>query len=136
MIIELKRKYEKLSEETGVRTRFTGFLNRQQLERLYAVSHLLLLPSESEGFPKVVAEAAAYGCVPIVSDVSSISQYFHGSNAFLLKNITSEELEEKLEFAFSDRQRLKIFSERCVKISELFTFEKYNENLKEKILSD
>jgi glycosyltransferase involved in cell wall biosynthesis len=51
-----------------------GWMTRAELEGVLGRGHLLLLPSRSEGFPKVVAEALAFGCVPVVSDVSSVGQ--------------------------------------------------------------
>ena len=42
---------------------------------LYARSHFMLLPSScSEGWPKVLSEAMAYGVVPVASNVSCIPQ--------------------------------------------------------------
>lgn len=38
----------------------------------YMDSHFLILPSQSEGWPKVVAEAMFWGCVPIATSVSCI----------------------------------------------------------------
>ena len=38
-------------------------------------AYLMLFPSESEGWPKVLSEGKAYGVVPVTSDVSSIPQY-------------------------------------------------------------
>ncbi|MDQ3020525.1 MAG: glycosyltransferase family 4 protein [Bacteroidota bacterium] len=129
-----RKKYEELASKINMRIIFKGFINRKELESIYKDSHIIMLPSESEGFPKVIAEAAAYGCVPIVSDVSSISQYFNDSNGFLLKKITSDELAEKIDLAMSDRLKLKILSDQCVKAAELFTFEHYMNRLEEKIL--
>ncbi|MDQ3819685.1 MAG: glycosyltransferase [Acidobacteriota bacterium] len=52
-----------------------GWLARPLLAPLYAQAHFMLLPTESEGWPKVLSEAMAYGAVPLSSDVSSIPQY-------------------------------------------------------------
>lgn len=60
----------------GEAVRFLGWLPRPRLAELYAEAHILLLPSSaSEGWPKVVSEAMAYGVVPVTSDVSSLPQY-------------------------------------------------------------
>jgi glycosyltransferase involved in cell wall biosynthesis len=62
-----------------------GILSRPALAAIYADCHLLVLPSSTEGFPKVVAEAANYGCLPVVTDVSCISQYVrNGYNGWLI----------------------------------------------------
>lgn len=40
--------------------------------KAYQTSHFLILPSKSEGWPKVVAEAMFWGCVPLASKVSCV----------------------------------------------------------------
>lgn len=56
--------------------RFHGWIPRPEISRLYAQAHLILLPSSaSEGWPKVLSEAMAYGVVPIAGNISSIGQY-------------------------------------------------------------
>ena len=64
------------------RVRFHGWVPRQQLSAYYRDAHVLLLPSSSsEGWPKVLSEAMAYGAVPVTSDVSSIPQLLRGFRA-------------------------------------------------------
>jgi glycosyltransferase involved in cell wall biosynthesis len=46
-----------------------GWTDRAGVRRHLADAHLLLLPSASEGFPKVVAEALSHRVVPVVSDL-------------------------------------------------------------------
>jgi glycosyltransferase involved in cell wall biosynthesis len=58
----------------GEAVRFHGWVPRTEMGRLYANAHLILLPTASEGWPKVLSEAMAYGVVPVASDVSSIGQ--------------------------------------------------------------
>lgn len=53
---------------------FHGWLPRTELEIHLAQAHVMLLPTRSEGFPKAVAEALAFGCVPVTSGVSSMGQ--------------------------------------------------------------
>jgi len=131
-----REKYELIAKEINLKITFKGLLKRDELENIYKVSHLIILPSESEGFPKVIAEASAYGCVPVVSDVSSIGQYYNNMNGFLLKKINPDELAQKIDSALEDRITLKKMSSHCVKVADLFTFEYYIKNLREKILSE
>ena len=126
--------YEESSAKLNLHVTFKGLLNRAGLEKVYEESHLIILPSESEGFPKVIAEAAAFGCVPVVSDISSIGQYFNEANGFLLKDISPDEVSAAIDLALTDRAGLKKKSLNCLEVAELFTFENYNKNLKEKIL--
>ena len=55
-------------------TSIVGVLARTALNKIYADSHFILLPSRSEGFPKVLAEAAAFGCIPVVSNLPGINK--------------------------------------------------------------
>ena len=60
---------------------------KETVELAYQKSHFLLLPSKSEGWPKVVAEAMFWGCIPIVTPVSCV-QYMldYGKRGILLTN--------------------------------------------------
>jgi glycosyltransferase involved in cell wall biosynthesis len=80
-----RMKFEAQARELNLETHFHGFLAHADVHALLKKSHFLLLPSTaSEGFPKVIAEAACYGCIPIVSDISSITHYVkHGQNGFV-----------------------------------------------------
>lgn len=132
----LRSHLEKVSESSGVRVTFRGYISREDMGEVYSKSHLIVLPSESEGFPKVIAEAASYGCVPIVSNVSSISQTFDSGKGYLLRAVNVSELVKLLEQAFGSRKALELKSKECIKISSFFTYENYVRSLKEKILSD
>ncbi len=129
-----RKKYEKVASEINMKISFEGLLSRSELEKVYEKSHLIVLPSQSEGFPKVIAEAAAFGCVPLVSDVSSISQYFDETKSFLLKNINATEIKMKLDIALSNRKKLKEMSLLCIKASGIFTYEHYMNSLRDKII--
>lgn len=73
---------------------FGVITDKKTIERHYASSQVLVLTSESEGFPKVIAEAMAYGCVPIVTRVGSIPEVLN-QLAFLTdpKNCVSETID-------------------------------------------
>ncbi|MDN3492409.1 glycosyltransferase [Winogradskyella bathintestinalis] len=81
--------YRNAVEALSLPVMFHGYLSRTEVHDIYKRSHAILLPSASEGFPKVIAEAMNYGCVPIVSNVSSISHYIKDkTNGFLMTDIT------------------------------------------------
>ncbi len=61
---------------------FAGELPRPALAELYRRAHFLLLPTRSsEGWPKVLSEAMAYGAVPLAGAVSSIPQTLAAAGA-------------------------------------------------------
>lgn len=49
-----------------------GNQSKDVVKEKYKESHFLILPSQSEGWPKVVAEAMFWGCVPIATRVSCV----------------------------------------------------------------
>ena len=64
-----------------------GNHSKEMVLNTYQTSHFLILPSKSEGWPKVVAEAMFWGCVPIVSPVSCVPYMLDfGKRGVLLTN--------------------------------------------------
>lgn len=111
---------------------FHGFVKRTDIKAILAECHLFLLPSESEGFPKAIAEAANYGCIPIVSDVSCIGQYVkNGYNGYLIpeENRTAMMLVTIIEELLLNH-RLSQMAEKAWDLSEKFTFEYYIKRIK------
>ena len=119
-------------------THLHGFQSRAVVGQIMAECHILVLPSLAEGFPKVVAEGANYGCVPVVSDISSISQYIQqGVNGFLL---SPERLEQGLLSAdfqlILTHPNLKSIALAAYQMAGSFTFERYRKRIQEDILSE
>ncbi|SNR49134.1 glycosyltransferase [Flavobacterium sp. ov086] len=51
---------------------FKGNQSKEIIKKAYQESHFVILPSKSEGWPKVVAEGMFWGCVPIATKVSCV----------------------------------------------------------------
>lgn len=76
-----------IAKELNVNILFHGFLSKEALIPIYQRSSFIILPSKSEGFPKVIGEAMNYGCIPIVTDISCISQYIvNDTNGYLIES--------------------------------------------------
>lgn len=50
-----------------------GNQQKDTIEKEYKNSHFLILASKSEGWPKVVAEAMFWGCLPLTTNVSCVN---------------------------------------------------------------
>lgn len=125
------RDYRRRAEKNALPVVFHGYLNRHQVHQIYLRSHAILLPSLSEGFPKVIAEGMNYGCIPIVSDVSSISHYVKNmENGYVMEALTKVALQECLLRLLNlkpyDYQQLK---QRPIKFMEKFSYAYYNKRL-------
>lgn len=63
-----------------------GNQNQKEVTNGYQNSHFVLLPSKSEGWPKALAEAMFWGCVPIATPVSCVpSMLDYGERGILLQ---------------------------------------------------
>jgi len=105
----------------------TGFLSRSEINQIYKHAHFFILPSyASEGFPKVISEAAGFGCIPIVTSVSVVGEYFDsGVNGFVLCDSQPESIEE-IFCQLPDEIELKKISNNAIAMADLFTYERYN----------
>jgi glycosyltransferase involved in cell wall biosynthesis len=94
-----------------------------------------LLPSASEGFPKVVAEAACYGTIPVVSNVGSIPHYITNENGFVWDINGKTTFDEVLGCAIEKKEEeLNEMSQKIVVLAKKFTFDNYIKKLKGMIL--
>jgi glycosyltransferase involved in cell wall biosynthesis len=74
-----------------------GNQTKETVLKGYQNCHFLILPSKSEGWPKVVAEAMFWGCVPIATPVSCVSYMMgNGSRGILLQEKLNEDLNQIL----------------------------------------
>jgi glycosyltransferase involved in cell wall biosynthesis len=63
-----------------------GNQSKATVQKAYQDSHFVVLPSDSEGWPKVVAEGMFWGCVPIATPVSCVPFMLdYGSRGILLE---------------------------------------------------
>ena len=128
--------YKKQCIDLGLPVVFHGFLERQEVFGIYKESHFLMLPSTaSEGFPKVIAEGMNFGCIPIVSEVSSIGQYINSRNGFLVNPCTVDELKKILiKIKQIDIVDLKNKAFEAHKGAKDFTFDHYRYRIESEIL--
>jgi glycosyltransferase involved in cell wall biosynthesis len=122
----------------GDRVRFHGFREGAFVHEVLASAHFFLLPTTaSEGFPKVVAEAGCHGCIPVVSDVSSIPHFVRdGGNGFLWRTASSETFPEVLTRALgTPGDRLSAIALEANRLAALFTMERYLRRLKEEVFT-
>jgi len=128
--------YKEESRRLGVPAVFHGFLSRNEVFDLYRQCRFLLLPSTaSEGFPKVIAEGMNYGCIPIVSKVSSIGQYITSDNGYIVNPVNGNQLHTILEGILEEKEvALKEKAVLGYDVASSFTFEHYKERILGEIL--
>ena len=116
---------------------FTGNLPRRSLEKVYRESHILVLPSASEGLPKVVPEACAHGCVPIVSAIPALLPLFSGIfKDLILPENSPACIADAIIKISNDRRSLKALALECQQLSRRFTYENYVRHIRQEILRE
>jgi glycosyltransferase involved in cell wall biosynthesis len=132
---KLSGEFEKVLDEFGIPNKFYGNLTQVGLFEILKKSHCIMLPSKSEGFPKVLAEAMNYGCIPIASNVGSISHYIKdGESGIIMNEISTKGLTEAWLHFLNLNSEVKLrMAQNGSGVSQNFTFESYLYNLKSKI---
>lgn len=131
--------YNELKERAGaiksINVEVLGPLKRDEINVYYKKCHCFILPSFSEGFPKVIAEAASYGCIPVVTDISSLSQYIsNGTNGYLLKNNSPQVIADTL-CTFVQNNNYRLLSDNATRLGEKFTYEYFRRRIELEIFT-
>jgi len=70
-----------------------GNQNQEIIRKAYLENHFVVLPSLSEGWPKVVAEGMFWGCLPIATRVSCVPNMLEqGTRGLLLELILQDDV--------------------------------------------
>ncbi|UJH92493.1 glycosyltransferase family 4 protein [Antarcticibacterium sp. 1MA-6-2] len=76
--------------------RFKGNRTLEELKMAYEDAHFVILPSQSEGWPKAVAEGMFFGCIPIATAVSCVPWMLnYGSRGILIPDLGKREEERE-----------------------------------------
>lgn len=129
-----RAEFERLAVTLGISrlTTFHGWLPRTALSPLYSQAHVLILPTDSEGYPKVLSEAMAYGVVPVASKVSCIPQYLEGFGVG--KTCAPEDVQgfaEAIEWYVRHPSAWRRESKRGTNAAESFSYGRYLQALRE-----
>lgn len=119
--------YEEYAKETNLNCIFHGFMAKEDVNKILTKVHVLVLPSISEGFPKVVAEGANFGCIPVVTNISCIDQYIESQiNGYLLEKPEPSFLVNIIRTILGTTGlKLKAVAENAYRIGSEFTFSYY-----------
>ena len=94
-----------------------GFSNK--MHEVLNLAHILILPSYREGFPKIVMEGSACGCIAIVTDVPGCRDaIIDGKTGFLVKQKSVQSIVDSLEHCLNSRDNLSVMSKFARKHAE------------------
>ena len=117
----------------GSRVQFIGHLPQVELAERMAEASVLVLPSESEGFGRVLLEAMAAGTPVIGSRVGGIPELIiEGSTGFLIGPGDEAALAAKLSWLFDNRQQARQMGQVAHQFAaQMFTTERYLQGYRE-----
>lgn len=82
-----------------------GNQNKATVQQAYQNSHFVILPSQSEGWPKALAEGMFWGCVPLGTAVSCVPTMLdHGQRGVLLELDTDADSKKMARLLKNEKQ--------------------------------
>ena len=129
---ELRIQLEELVERSKQNDhfRFHGWRTHEELLPFYGDMHFVLLPSRTEGWPKVLSEAMAHGVVPLAGAVSAIPQVLEEcKTGTVLDPLDVQGFVDAVRSYINDPERWAVESWAAQEAAQKFTYEAYLEKL-------
>jgi glycosyltransferase involved in cell wall biosynthesis len=109
---------------------FHGNVSSEEVKQALQKSHFLVFISKSEGWPKVVAEAMFWGCLPLTSAVSCVPEMIGNGERGDLIEPDVNKIVEKIKYYINNPFAYYIKCEEAMKWSREFTLEKFEDEVK------
>ncbi|NCP53379.1 MAG: glycosyltransferase [Flavobacteriales bacterium] len=110
-----------------------GNKSKEVIKHAFMEAHFLLFMSKSEGWPKVVAEAMFWGCVPITSKVSCVPWMLDYGNRGILVNNDIEDIIIEIDKVLQNKNNYDILSSNAQRWSQKYTLEFFENEIKKLI---
>jgi glycosyltransferase involved in cell wall biosynthesis len=112
-----------------------GNQNAEIVKNNYKHSHFVILPSESEGWPKAIAEGMFWGCVPIASQVSCVPFMLDYGNRGILLDQNFDEDVKQIETVLENKLEFDRMSNEATEWSRKYTIDVFEAEIKKLIKS-
>ncbi|WP_289057593.1 glycosyltransferase [uncultured Flavobacterium sp.] len=111
-----------------------GNQDKETIKKAMKESHFVILPSKSEGWPKVIAEGMFWGCVALSTNVSCVSDMLDNGKRgmFLTMNLEKDVLQ--IEKILNNESEFFFKSKLALTWSQEYTTEVFNEEIKKLML--
>ena len=108
-----------------------GNNDKETIKEVYQKSHFLILPSKSEGWPKVVAEAMFWGCLPIATPVSCVPNMLdYEERGILLTSVLEKDI-QKIEMVIQNSELYSKKINKAVEWSRNFAIDTFENEIKQ-----
>jgi glycosyltransferase involved in cell wall biosynthesis len=107
-----------------------GNINAASVKIELQKAHFLIFISDSEGWPKVVAEAMWWGCIPITTPVSCVPQMLgEGKRGILVENNPSA-IAAMIHQLLSEDEKMNEMKKEAMQWSRNYTLAKFEKELR------
>lgn len=106
-----------------------GNKSKEEVAKIFRKSEFVLLPSKIEGWPKAVAEAMFWGCVPASTPISCVPYMLDKGKRGILLDLDLEKDAQQLIELIDDKERYTKMSEAAMSWSRVYTMEKFENEL-------
>jgi glycosyltransferase involved in cell wall biosynthesis len=109
---------------------FMGNQNQEVVKQAYLANHFVILPSLSEGWPKVIAEGMFWGCLPMASKVSCVPNMIdHGNRGLLLEMKLEKDVKQIMDLV-NDEKQYDLKVEKAMSWSRNYTLDDFDAEIK------
>ena len=112
-----------------------GNQTQETVKKAYESSHFAILPSESEGWPKAIAEGMFWGCVPVATKVSCVPFMLDYGDRGVLIAMDLEKDVPQLETLLKDENLCKRMSQKASDWSRNYTLDVFEKEIKKLLAS-
>lgn len=110
-----------------------GNQSKETVKEAYQDSHFVLLPSESEGWPKVIAEGMFWGCVPLATEVSCVPFMLDfGKRGVLLTKDLDKDIMQ-LESLLKNKSEYDDIQKKAASWSRAYTMDVFEEEIRKMV---
>ena len=109
---------------------FKGNQKEDVVREAYKKSHFVILPSQSEGWPKVIAEAMFWGCFPITTKVSCLGTMLDNGNRGLFLTMNLQEDSEQIIHILQNQEDYNIKVLKSILWSRKYTLDLFENEIK------
>lgn len=106
-----------------------GNFSQHEMKAVYQSAHFMILPSESEGWPKVVAEAMFWACVPVATKVSCVPDMLQYGARGILLNMKLEDDVNVLNSYIINNQKYQTTALQAMEWSRVYTLDKFESEI-------
>lgn len=107
-----------------------GNQNQEIIKKAFQKSHLVLLPSKSEGWPKAVAEGMFWGCIPVATKVSCVPFMLDNGNRGVLLEMDLKKDVGQIEKIIRDEKSFFTKSKLANEWSRKYTIDVFDSQIK------